>query len=111
MGDWLRVNGEAIYATRPWKHYKQGDGIRFTQSKDHKYVYAISLQWPGRELTLKHVKPRTGSPVLLLGVSTPLAWHIDANGALIVDIPDRLQSESNRPCRQVYAFKIEPAGD
>ena len=111
VGDWLRVNGEAIYATRPWKHYKQGEGVRFTQSKDHKYVYAISLQWPGRELSLEDVKPREGSAVFLLGVPASLAWHLDANGALVVKIPDRLQSESQRPCRQAYAFKIESKAD
>jgi Alpha-L-fucosidase C-terminal domain/Alpha-L-fucosidase len=70
IGAWLKVNGEAIYATRPWKIYGEGpstqaaekgqfDGqkdvsdkpftaedIRFTQSKDGKTVYAIVLEIP-----------------------------------------------------------------
>ena len=70
IGTWLKVNGEAIYATRPWKIYGEGpstiapekgefDGqsdeqkkpftaedIRFTQSKDGKTLYAIVLEIP-----------------------------------------------------------------
>jgi len=70
IGAWLKVNGEAIYATRPWKVYGEGpstvvaekgqfdgqtdvskkpftaDDIRFTQSKDGKTLYAIVLEIP-----------------------------------------------------------------
>ena len=70
IGAWLKVNGEAIYATRPWTIYGEGpstqssekgrfDGqadvskqaftaedIRFTQSKDGKTLYALVLQIP-----------------------------------------------------------------
>jgi alpha-L-fucosidase len=111
VGDWLRVNGEAIYATRPWKHYKEGDSIRFTRSKDQKHVYAISLKWPGRELCLKHVKPREGSRIVMLGVRDPLPWHIDSTRGLVVAIPEYLQTERARPCRQAYVLKIEPVAD
>ena len=70
IGAWLKVNGEAIYTTRPWKIYGEGpstvvaekgqfggqtdvqkkpftaEDIRFTQSKDGKTLYAIVLEIP-----------------------------------------------------------------
>ena len=29
VGDWLKVNGESIYARRPWNRWHEGKGIRF----------------------------------------------------------------------------------
>ncbi|WP_136061014.1 alpha-L-fucosidase [Pontiella sulfatireligans] len=70
MGRWMKVNAEAIHATRPWKisgegpavmleynavkkrddwNYRQpfiAQDIRFTVSKDGKTLYATALNWP-----------------------------------------------------------------
>lgn len=40
IGKWLDVNGKAIYATRPTKHYNNGN-VWFTMDKNGKIMYAI----------------------------------------------------------------------
>jgi alpha-L-fucosidase len=85
IGAWLTVNGEAIYATRPWQVYGEGpsttkvekgqfggqtdvqkapftsEDIRFTQSKDGRTLYAIVLEIPADgTVTIKSLA--AGSP-------------------------------------------------
>jgi len=109
VGDWLKINAEAIYKTRSRgnKLWKEGEHIRFTRSKDSKTVYAISLQWPGKTLTLKSVTPSPGSHIYMLGIKKPLDWH-HADNTLVIHIPPQLQNEANRPCKQAWTFKIQP---
>jgi len=49
IGDWLKVNGEAIYSTRTTKHYNDGN-IWFNASKDGKTLYAIYALPDGESL-------------------------------------------------------------
>ncbi len=72
---WMRVNGEAIYATRPWKTFGEGPAsegvqlsaqgfnegkgkpftaadVRYTASKDGKTVYVIVMGAPAEPLRL-----------------------------------------------------------
>jgi len=128
-GQWLRVNREAIYDTRPragdlWKEGadasfadpKMAGGeqstaggnslIRFTRSKDGREVYAICMQWPGSQLRLKTVRAKTGSKVTLLGLNRPLKWRNEPD-ALSIQIPNALQDEAQRPCKVAWCFTIE----
>jgi alpha-L-fucosidase len=108
-GAWLKVNGEAIYATRPREDdlWKEGDALRFTRSKDYKTVYAISQKWPGEKLIVASVRPRPDSAITMLGWPVPLKWTYAEGHGLTVELPASLQNEDRRPSKIAYAFKIE----
>jgi alpha-L-fucosidase len=106
VGDWLKINGEAIYATRPWHQYHEGKDLRFTRTKDGRYLYIISLVWPGDTLTTTLVQAKPGSQIRLLGTDQALTWKQDG-GALSIAIPAAIAE--HKPCAQAYAFKVEVA--
>ncbi len=108
-GAWLKVNGEAIYATRPRSgaRWSEGDAVRFTRSKDSRFVYAILTEWPGRQIVLKTVTPKPGSTVDLLGSRERLPWRVDPAQGTIITLPESLQQPDNRPCNFAWTLRFE----
>jgi alpha-L-fucosidase len=105
LGAWMDVNGDAIYATRPWEHYADGETVRYTFTGGDR-VYAISLGWPGDELVLTKVTPRPGSDIHLLGYDAPLSWSTDASGDVTISLPRELQRAEERPVKYAFVFEI-----
>ena len=122
IGAWLKVNGEAIYGSRPWKTFGEGptdvpegaftdtnraaftaQDIRFTTKGSD--LYAVALAWPGETLTIKslatgsELAPAQIGSVTLLGNDGALAWTRDAEG-LKVTMP------AEKPCDFAYVVKI-----
>jgi alpha-L-fucosidase len=103
-------NGDAIYATRPWKVYGEGPNliragsfqgksvqqlsardIRFTRNKAGTVVYAIALGWPEEKLLIRSLgtaaasQPGAVAAVELLGTGAKPQWQQTAAG-LEVDL-------------------------
>ena len=105
IGKWLKVNGEGIYSTRSYATTSEGK-VHYTRSKDNNTVYAISLEWPGKQLALKSVEPAKGSKIYMLGYDKPLSWS-HKNGVTTISLPAALQKAANRPCDFAYTFRIQ----
>lgn len=107
MGDWITVNGEAIYGTRAIAPFKES-GICYTNQKNTTTVYAIYLAEEGETIPdtifINSFIPKKNSKVTLLGYKEPLKWKKDVSGISIV-IPENLQTSP--PCQFAWSFKIE----
>ena len=44
---------------------------------------------------------------ILTAFQKPLKWKFDSKDGLVIDIPEKLQDEKNRPCKQAYTFKMQ----
>jgi alpha-L-fucosidase len=101
------VNGEAIYATRPWKQFGEGGnrGVRFTTKG--KNLYAISLAWPTNGITIASLATTNAvgrvKSVTLLGHKSKLDFSQDEAG-LKINLP------AEKPCDYAWAFKITRTG-
>ena len=83
MAAWLSVNGEAIYGTRPWKVFGEGDGIRFTTKDDAIYAHLLDLPAQSNEVVIKSLTERPGS-VHMLGYDAPLEFTCSDEGLKVM---------------------------
>lgn len=102
IGKWLDVNGEAIYFTRPWLVSHEGEDLRFTQSKNGEYVYAICSDYSAGEISIKSVYLDEQAEVTLLGTGKSLQWSKE-RGKIVVKIPQSLE----KPSKHAYVLKLE----
>lgn len=69
IGDWMNLNGEAIYNSRKYSSFSEGDYIRYTQSKDGKTVYVFFFNEPNPVVTLTNLPFQKGMKAVMLGSS------------------------------------------
>ena len=123
IGGWLKVNGEAIYGTRPWLVYGEGPtrsgGGGFSEGKDREFtardirfttkggaLYAITLGWPEPEFTLEAIQADSadaGARVELLGHGV-VPHRVDGEKRVVISLP--ALAAAQRPCEHAFAFKL-----
>jgi alpha-L-fucosidase len=111
IGDWMKINAEAIYKTRPIAPYKEAKTC-FTSLADGT-IFAIYLAdedetRPPATIQLYSQAPGPGTKIRMLGVPEAVRWEKDGKGILI-HVPE--PALKNPPCRHAWVFRISKGTD
>ena len=106
LGQWLEVNGEAIYGSRPYRMDTVAEPkVCFTQKSDA--LYAIALKYPAEQLVLELDKPSKNMTVTLLGSDKVLPWHYK-KGRLVIETGDLQYGDLHSTA--AWVFKLSQSG-
>jgi alpha-L-fucosidase len=105
MGEWMKVNSEAIYETRAIAPYKEGKVCISSKGKDTYYIYYMAEegeQMPS-QIGMTTFKLPDGAKAEMLGNGKPLKWQKNGNGFMIT-IPESLRKSP--PSKHVWVMKV-----
>ncbi len=102
IGAWLRVNGEAVYGTRPCQKLTVAEKGRWYTRKGQD-LYVICARWPDGEVLVPGLSLSAAGKVTLLGSGKMPAWEGDEAG-LHIQPPQISLNEA--PCRYAFVFKV-----
>jgi alpha-L-fucosidase len=130
LGQWLRINGEAIYGARHWQTFGEGSTTVSGHMREHEdkpfnaqdicftsndqALYAICLGWPGDSAVIKSLGNGSAlnadqiASIEMLGSSESLSWsqsedglHITTPRSGLVTTPIRLRLRSSTDRLQI----------
>lgn len=121
IGNWLKINGEAIYGTRCWKKFGESvtegtkgtfsdnkavaytsEDLRFTTKGNDLYVTALEWGEDGilvKTLTDEVIGDSEILKVSMLGSAEEIRWEKTPEGL-------KLSAPSTKPCDFAYTYKI-----
>ena len=109
IGEWMDVNGGAIYGTRAIAPYKEGR-MCFTRSQDGTinalYLADEGETTPPASIEVSAFTPKKGTHVTMMGVDAPLTWQRQGDG-FVVRIPESVRRRP--PSEWVWVIRLQPA--
>lgn len=113
FGAWMKVNGEAVYETFPWKH--QNDSLNADvwyvarKLEMETNIYAFVLKWPANGKLIMGSLPTSSESlkISMLGYKGPktFSWTSNPTGGVVVTMP--ALSPSEIPCKWAWVLKFK----
>lgn len=109
LGNWLKVNGEAIYGSRPYKKMCEKDStVYYTRNNGN--LYAIATHLDDKTVVLKGMpRPSLFTQVKLLGCDKNISYHY-IGSSLIIRL-NNLSYEDLCKNHGAWVFRISKYGD
>ncbi len=123
FGAWMKINGDAIYATRPFSVYGEGPSMHGDQGKGHaegikdvrayksgdiryttkgETIYAFSMVHPEADITITSIPvKRDIKRVKMLGSKEKISFTRKSNGDLVIKKP------TDMPTFDVVTFELK----
>ena len=101
MGNWLGINGDAIYGTTAWKDHPQNmseNNVFYTVKNNALYV--ICTKWPEKPVVVDKIKK--AGKITMLGTDKPVKYSLKKNKLEIV--PPAFVPAN---CNYAWVFKVE----
>eukprot|EP01129_Flabellula_baltica_P007520 TRINITY_DN2936_c0_g1_i1.p1 TRINITY_DN2936_c0_g1~~TRINITY_DN2936_c0_g1_i1.p1 ORF type:complete len:569 (+),score=79.90 TRINITY_DN2936_c0_g1_i1:61-1707(+) len=110
VGDWLKINGEAIYSTKTWPVRsematadKEKIPVFYTSKGTH--LYLMFWDWPASDdLTVYIPQPSSFTTIQLLGSSKKIRWTYDNSKGFKITLPSL--NIKNIPSIYAWTLKI-----
>ncbi|XP_057312910.1 alpha-L-fucosidase-like isoform X2 [Hydractinia symbiolongicarpus] len=104
LGSWMRINGDAIYSTKPWRVHNDTAAKKIMYTSNRGTVFAILLQWPPNGIiTLHEVVPTSSTAIFLHGYPSKLDWFgKSGKPGIQIDVNHIKQ----RPCLWAWSLRM-----
>ena len=107
IGDWMQINAEAIYKSKPIAPYKENN-ICMTQLNDGT-TYFMYMAEKGENtipesIQINSHRPAKGATLSLLGSKKHLKWKNTGDTGFEISVPKSLQNKP--PSEYVWVFKV-----